>query len=283
MPSLADHQSNTLTKLLLIGDAKTRKTTSLASLVAAGYHLRILDLDNLLDPLKNQILRTCPDKIGNVEFRTLRDMYKPSPTGPVVDGKATAFINCMKMLNHWKYDEVDLGPPTDWGPEYILVIDSLSRLCDAAHDFHDQIARPGKSGEVDNRSIYKDAQDAIEMVLSNLTSAAFETNVIVIAHVAYLNQPDGSFKGFPQGVGQKLSPKIPQYFSSVLLCQNKSGKIGIRTSSTPMIDLANPKPFEIGTDLSIETGLAEFFSTLRGPTTVAAEAKPKTVTLTRRV
>ena len=69
MTSLAKHPSNDLVKLLLIGDAKSGKTGSLVSLVQAGYKLRILDFDNLLDILKYLILRDCPDKIDNVEVR----------------------------------------------------------------------------------------------------------------------------------------------------------------------------------------------------------------------
>jgi AAA domain len=284
MPSLADHQSNNLTKLLLIGDAKTGKTGSLVSLVKTGYHLRILDFDNLLDSLKYQVLRECPDMLGNVEYRTLRDRYKQTPLGPALDGRAQAFVNAMKMLDKWSYDDVDLGTPAEWGSDCILVIDSLSRMCDAAYDFHFNIARPGKSGEIDGRAIYGAAQDAVEMVLSNLTSDTFKTNVIIIAHIAYQDQPDGTKKGFPQGVGQKLSPKIPQYFSSVVLYTNVRDKRTIKTNSTALVDLANPKPFEMSPELPIETGLATFFQTLRGPTTAATEAdRPKAVTLKRRM
>ena len=75
--------------------------------------------------------------------------------------------------------------------------------------------------------------------------------------------PDGKMKGFPQGVGQKLSPKIPQYFSSVVLYTNKEGKRTIQTNSTPLVDLANPKPFEMQPSYPIETGLADFFEVLK--------------------
>ena len=57
MPSLDQHQSNDFVKLLLIGDSKAGKTGSLISLVKAGYKLRILDLDNLLDVLKYFIMK----------------------------------------------------------------------------------------------------------------------------------------------------------------------------------------------------------------------------------
>lgn len=276
MPSLAEHQSNTITKLLAIGDSKTGKTGSLVSLVKAGYKLRILDLDNLLDVLKYMIQKECPDDINNVEYRTLRDKRKASPIGSVLDGKPTAWISAIKMLDNWKYDDVDFGKPAEWGSDCILVIDSLSRLCDAAYDFHETIVPVGKGGAYDARAVYGNAQDDVEKLISMLTSPTFAVNVIVIAHVTYQEQPDGTTKGFPQGVGQKLSPKIPQYFSSVVLYTNKGGKRTLQTNSTPMMDLANPKPFEMQPSYPIETGLAQFFEVLRGK-----PEKPKSLTLRR--
>lgn len=294
MPSLADHQSNKFTKLLFLGDAKTGKTTALWSLVRAGYQLRILDLDNLLDSLKERILSECPKEIGNVEFRTLRDKYKSTALGPALDGPAKAFVDSMKMLDHWKYDDVDLGKPKEWGPNVILVVDSLSRLCDAAYDFHEMIAKPGKqSGEVDGRAIYGQAQDAVEMVLANLTSKTFETNVIVICHGQYMQLPDGSSKIFPQGVGQKLSPKIPQYFPVYVRLKNAQGKRTLQLESDVMIDLSMPKmsAFKDKT-LPADDGLATIFQILRGKPSVATpqvkaepvvQVRPKAVTLQRRV
>ena len=129
------------------------------------------------------------------------------------------------------------------------------------------------------RAVYGDAQDAVEMLLATLTSKTFQTNVIVIAHITYQDQADGTTKGFPQGVGQKLSPKIPQYFPSAVLYTNKSGKRTIQTNSTPLIDLANPAPFKMEKSYSIESGLADFFAVLRDPP--AKPEKPKAVTLKR--
>src|SRR5437660_10902554 len=115
MPSLSSHQSNIYTKVLFLGDSKSGKTTALWSLVRAGYKLRILDFDNLLDALKERLLLECPKQLDNVEYRTLRDNYKPGPTGMVLDGVAKAFMDAMKMLDNWKYDDTDLGKPKKWG------------------------------------------------------------------------------------------------------------------------------------------------------------------------
>lgn len=265
LSSLADHQSGDFTKVLVIGDAKSGKTGALASLVKAGYKLRILDYDNLLDPLAAFVRKECPDKINNVEFRSLRDKRKFGGAGEsVIDGKPLAFSTGIRMFDNWKYDNVDLGRPGDWGPDCILVLDSLSRFCDAAFDFRLPLAVVGRSGEIDMRAVYGDAQDAVENALANLTSEHFHCNVIVIAHIVYQETPDG-IKGFPQGVGQKLSPKIPQYFPTVIRFFNKGGNRTIKTTSTPMIDLANPKPFEMEKEYDISDGMAKIFAVLREP------------------
>lgn len=285
MPSLADHQSNDFVKILLIGEAMSGKTGSLVSLVKAGYRLFIQDYDNKLDVLKYYVQHECPDLIGNIEYVSLRDKRKTTPAGSMIDGKPKAFIDGMKLLDNWKYtdadtgQEVDLGKPAEWGPDTILVIDSLSRLCDAAFDFREPLVPVGKSGERDMRAVYGDAQDAVEMLLATLTSKTFATNVIVIAHITYQDQADGTTKGFPQGVGQKLSPKIPQYFPSAVLYTNKVGKRTIQTNSTPLIDLANPAPFKMEKSYPIESGLADFFAVLRDPP--AKVEKPKAITLKR--
>jgi hypothetical protein len=174
------------------------------------------------------------------------------------------------MMEHWKTDDEDLGDPAEWGPNWIFVLDSLSRFCDAAYDFREPLTpRSRQTGQSDARATYGDAQDAVEKVLANLTSSGFGTNVIVIAHLMYMTIKDPSggdiIKAFPQGVGQKLSPKIPQYFPSVVHFYNHNGRRTLRTNSTPLLDLANPKPFEMSKEYQIETGLADFFAVLRKP------------------
>ncbi len=263
MPSLSQHQSNEYTKLLIEGDSGSGKTGSLTSLVRAGYKLRILDMDNGLEPLKQFILKECPEKINNVEFRTLRDDRKAGPLGSVIT-KPEAFIQAIKMLDRWKYDDVDLGDPGEWGPDCILVVDSLTFLSDAAFDFREPLAAKSRDGKYDARAVYKDAQDAIENVLALLTSERFRTNVIVISHIKYVDNPDGTKKGYPTAVGSALSPLIPRYFNSVALCQTQAGgRRTIQTVATAMIDLKNPKPFAMAPSYPIETGLADFFSVLR--------------------
>jgi hypothetical protein len=248
--------------MLLMGDSKAGKTGSLASLVKQ-YKLRIMDFDNGLDALAQVVKRDNPAKLAEIEFRTLRDKFRSTPTGTVVDGTATAFIDALKMLDNWKYGDIDLGPPSGWGKDTILVIDSLTFMSDAAWRFREPLVPKSKDGKYDVRAVYKDSQDAIESVLALLTSESFRTNVIVISHVRYVDNPDGTKKGYPTAVGSALSPQIPRYFNSVALAQTVAGKRTIQTAPTAMIDLANPASFRMLPTLPIETGLATFFETVR--------------------
>ncbi|MDE2105565.1 MAG: AAA family ATPase [Patescibacteria group bacterium] len=275
MPSLSQHQSNDFTKLLIEGDSGSGKSGSLTSLVKAGYKLRILDFDNGLEPLKQFVLRDCPDKIDNVEFRTLRDEYTSSASGPKVT-RPTAFVDALKMLDHWKYGDVDLGKPSAFGPDCIVVIDSLTFFADAAFEW----ARGMLPSAKDPRQWYGAAQEGVESALALLTSDNFRSNVIVISHVKYVDNPDGTRKGYPTAVGSALSPVIPRYFNSVALCQTKAGGARtIQTTATAMIDLKNPKPFAMAPSYPIETGLADFFGVLREPPTQTKPIQPKLATI----
>ena len=262
MPILSNHQSSEFTKLLLMGDSKSGKTGSLAPLTRK-YKLRILDYDNGLDALAQVVRRDNPKDLENIEFRTLRDQLVATPIGPVVKGTATAFIDGLKMLDSWKYGTTDLGNPAEWGKDCILVLDSLTFMSDAAFHFREPLVAKSKDGKYDVRAVYKDSQDAIEAVLALLTSESFRTNVIVISHVRYVDNPDGTKKGYPTAVGSALSPQIPRYFNSVALAQTAAGKRTIQTAPTAMIDLANPASFRMLPTLPIETGLGTFFETLR--------------------
>lgn len=254
--------------MILLGEAGSGKTGALTSLVKAGYKLRVLDFDNNLDPLKTFVKRECLDKIANVEYRTLADKLKSSPVGAVIDGMPTAFIDGIKLLDKWSYTDakgtaIDLGPPAKWGPDCILVIDSLTFMSDAAYAWADMM----NPGAKDKRQIFFMAQQAIEKMLALLKSPTFETNVIVLAHIRYEQRQDGTVKGFPNSVGSALGPAIPAYFTSIAMMESVGSGATvtrtIRTVPTALIDLRNPAPFAMAPSLPIATGLADFFKTVR--------------------
>ena len=116
----------------------------------------------------------------------------------------------------------------------------------------------------DPRQWFYSAQQAVEGTLALLTSSQFSTNVIVIAHVSWQDRPDGTMKGYPASVGKALGPTIPAYFENMALCQTTGGKRLIQTVPTALVDLKNPAAFKMGPSLPVETGLADFFKTVKG-------------------
>jgi hypothetical protein len=254
MPTLDKLTASPVIKLLLIGDSGSGKTGSIASLVKAGYKVRLLDMDNGWESLATAVRRECPDKLSSVEVESFRDKYKPSIAGPILDGVPSAFTGAIALLDKWGGTS-----PSTWGTDYIFVLDSLTFFSDAAFNW----ARAMNPGAKDPRQIYGAAQDAIEHVLALLTGPSFNTNVIVTSHIKYMDMPDGTKRGYPTAVGQALSPTIPRYFNSVAACATQpGGKRTIQTVSSALIDLKNPAGFNGA--LPIETGLATFFETVKG-------------------
>jgi len=258
MPSLEDHSSSKFVKLLYIGDSGSGKTGSLTSLVAAGYKLRILDLDNGLDALRSHASQECPDKLKNVDFETRRDEYTSSNQGPVIM-RPTAYVESVKLLDEW----TDETKPKEWGEDTIFVLDSLSALGAAAYAWADRQNPSAK----DKRQIYHTAQQSIVKILDALSSPNFECNVIVISHVLLKDFQEGLVKGYVNSIGSAIGPTIPKFFNTLVLAESigsgKNVKRCIKTMPTGIIDLKNPASFKIDAELPLETGMATLFEQLK--------------------
>jgi hypothetical protein len=260
---LSQHQSSEFTKLLYIGDSGTGKTGSLASLVGDGYQLKIIDLDDGLDILKAFVGREFPDKIDNVDFETLRDVFKP---GKDLEGKDTllvspeAYVKTTKLLTQW----TDGSKPSEFGPKGIVVIDSLTTLGRGAFEW----ARAANPTAKDPRQWYFAAQQTIENVIAMLTSAAFKSNVIVISHVNYKELEDGSTKGYASAVGSALGPILPRYFNTLVMATamgtGKNVMRTVRTVPSPIVEgIKTPIPFLLDEAYPLSTGMAILFRALK--------------------
>jgi hypothetical protein len=111
------------------------KTGSILSLAEAGFNIRLLDYDGNLEPLT---VYGSPEALGRIDAVTLQDKLGD------VDGRyiaseqlPTAFTKGYKLLTKgWKYQEgetlIDLGKASEWGPDTIVVLDSLSSMGEAS-------------------------------------------------------------------------------------------------------------------------------------------------------
>lgn len=269
MPSLAEHPSLSLVKGLYLGDSGAGKTGSLASLVKAGFLVRVFDFDNLLGSLVQYVNLTCPENAGNVAYQTFTDKLKGTSTPgmmqgkvlkvmPITDGVPKAFANAMTQLNHWKTEDEDLGPPSSWGPEAVVVIDTLTTMSTAAFRYCEAL----NPLAMEPQATYFAAQRMVANVLALLASEQFATNVLVLAHLDYSENQYNIMKGFPRAVGSAMRTQISPFFNCVLLAEDQKY---IRTKSTGIVDLKNPIAFRVEEKLPLDTGLATFFQAITKP------------------
>lgn len=253
MPTADQHASSRFTKLLYIGDSSTGKTGSLASLVAAGYKIKCIDMDNGLDTLV-YYAKQAQAPLANIEYETYRDAYTATPAGPIIRGAPKAFVDALKKLTEWGSIEDD---------KTILVLDSLSAYGKAAFEW----AKGMNPGAKEPRQWYFAAQQVVENTIAMLTSEALKMNVIVISHVNYKEVTEGVHKGYANAIGSALGPTLPRYFNTLVLAESVGAganvKRRIKTVPTGVIDLKISNPV-IEAELPLATGMATIFEKMRG-------------------
>lgn len=262
MAKLSEHHSSKYIKVMLIGDSGTGKTGSLASLVE-DYDLRILDFDNGLDILKAFVTRNNPERLGSIDYESVRDEYKASERLGATVTKPTAYVEASKLLTKWSDDSI----PGNWGPNTVFVLDSLTTLGKAAFEWARVINQTTGNGNHDQRAWYGTAQGALENIIALITSDAFEANVVVISHVSY-DEANGLTKGYPTTIGKALGPRIARYFNNLVLAESSGTgekvKRTIRIVPNDLIDLKTSAPFAFeGRSLPLETGMRDLFRALK--------------------
>lgn len=271
MTSFSDHPSSNFVKLILIGDSGCGKTGALISLIKAGYKLRIIDLDNGLDALRNHCLDECPDSLDAVQYQTFTDVMVPNSIGQIeVKGQPRAFTRAMRSLDKWPDDS---SKPAEWGSDHVLVIDSLTSLSQYAYFW----ARKNRPELKVNYAWAGIAQECIMDMIYALTGDNYRVNVIIISHIDWrggIHEMDKERKQLPEkgyvmSIGKAIGPKIPTRFNTVLESRvtgtGSNAKRQIHVIPRPMLDLKNPAPARMGKGpYPIETGLADIFKNLKG-------------------
>lgn len=299
MPSFdapPDSSSAAPIKMLYLGHTGAGKTGSLAALAAAGYNLRLLSLDGEPEILKGYLgdpespyRKPHPRGIwtkDSTEGVLARCSYivcteEYTLVGPRALPRATAWNRMNQILNNWIEpgpEGLKLGNIGTWGPRDVLVIDTFSRVCDAAMNFQLAIngrlekgPQVGTSGSNDYTAAFKLIQEWLDM----LKCEEIKCNVIVVCHIAFVNEvtnpaAPGSrdVKGFPQTVGRAIGPKVGQYFNHALraksIQQGSQTKRVIVTNNDENIELKNPRPLKVREQYDLDTGLAEYFAAIRG-------------------
>ena len=270
MPNIAAHHSHETVKMLLIGDSCSGKTSSLLSLAEAGYNLRIVDFDNGLDIVSSLLkMSKNPEEIAKrIQYVTCTDDMKTTKGGEIIPkGQPKAYSKALSMLNHWKEEDgTDLGNVSDWGTNDVLVIDSLTFLSNAVMRWHlFGVGRIGSPWQSD----WLQAQRRVIQMLELLFSESLRCNVVMTAHIRYVDMSDGEMQGYPESVGKALPPQIPRYFNTVVQAKitgsGTNAKRKIRIVPDQAIGLKNAAPHAFkDKELPLETGLADIFQAIRG-------------------
>ena len=277
-------------KLLLVGDSSVGKTGSLASLAAAGYKLRIIDIDKGADILYNYLtdpespyVKQNPAAEKNVDVVQVSDTMR-NVNGVLTPAKAEGWQKATKLLMDWADGSSKLGPVSSWGPEDILVIDSLSGLSRLALNFH--LMMNGALGKVrtqnEGRRDIGSAQNYIRDLLELLYDDNIKCNVIIISHIKTVTEAGGAPKveegkwegipiGYPSAIGSSLSSHIPRWFNNMLIVhktvQGNKTVHKIYTSSLylsgQIIYAKTSAPLKVKQSYGIENGLAEFFADMK--------------------
>lgn len=265
MPKASQHPSSKFARLLVMGPSGTGKTGSLLSLLQAGYQVSVIDMDNGMDWLVNKLRTSHPELLDKLDYQTFKDKYKLTSAGPQYSGVPNAYTKAIQALEKWDDGTI----PSQWGPDRVLVLDSLTFFGNSAYNWKDALNPTVK----DKRQIYGNAQEAVADILDAVTSPDFQTNVIVFTHVRWITVTDDKgnetvVKGGPSSIGAALMDRIGTYFNTVGLAesvgQGSSVRRQIRFTPTGLIDLKNAAVGMPDTPLPLSTALADFFKAAKG-------------------
>jgi hypothetical protein len=261
MPTSLDaHPSVDVVKMLLVGDSGAGKSGALASLVDAGYKLRILDFEAGLDPLVGHV----KDKslLANVSYETLKDEFKIIGSNMAVN-KAASFQRALALLQNWE----PFGAVQDWEDPHktVLVVDTIGAMGRAALNMilkANNVLQPMGNRGGPETSHWGGGMDNIDRVLDNITNPALvPCHLIATAHIAYQEREgEGAIKAFPELLAKSQNPKAGRRFNNLISLSMTGGERSFKTQKDGLLMCKTSKPIQ--PKYKIETGLADIFRDL---------------------
>lgn len=283
-------------KMLVTGYPGAGKTGSLASLANAGFKLRVIDFDGNPESL---IQYTRPEYLSNIDIVSVEDKYvdKGMFTGP--EGMPMAYTRAMKLLDRWRYEDpdgsdidaktgkrfTDLGSPSSWGPDTILVCDGTTGLSEAA--LWRARALAGKTPLTMTQAVWGTAANEMLNFTKRFVATGGNHHSIMIGHLKIVG-PKVEQSGdtdltkavkaeAADLIPTKLQPtavgwNLPQYYAgeftnAVHIGQEVKGKTVLRRihyKPRTDMDLKLPVKGELA-DLSIRDGMLRIFQALGVP------------------
>ncbi len=257
-------------KLILAADSGSGKTGACAALCAADYSVRVMDLDNGSDILHSFV--TDPEspyvKAKAGIGKNLASVVKISEPRKVQGGKlaaskAEAWGKATKLLEDWKDPAgPDLGSIATWGVQDVLVVDSFTRLGEAALRFIQAIN--GRLNQHPYQSDYGEGQTLLKNFLEIIFSPDVQCNVVLNCHVQSIESSDGVPRDFPLALGRALGPLMGTYVNSLLTISKSGNTRKIKTIPSGTLGVKNTAPFKVKPEYPLESGLADYFAAVRG-------------------
>lgn len=294
---MASNPHNFIANGFVVHNSGAGKTGSLAALAAAGYNVRILDFDDKAEILKGFLF----DKERSIYRRARPGLWTQQQADTVMDRmrfvtmtehltikgsravpRGDLWVRAMNQLNNWTDGDDKPGNVAKWPSTDILVIDSFSRFCEAAMNYHLSLnnrllegPRTGTSSNNDYNAIYKYIMEFINYIKSD----EIKCSVIIIGHIVFMERAGAQTtvtkesKGFLQVFGKAMiSPVISQHFPHVIRAKSTgiepSVKHIILTNNDENVELITPAPLRVRKEYPLETGLAEYFHDVDDTTTI---------------
>ena len=276
-------------RILLVGYPGSGKTGSLSALANAGLKLRVLSFDKRGNA-RPLLMFTKPEFRKNIDIQFFEDKTKLGQRAIEISGTPTALSSAYRMMKHWEYEtpegKFDLGvPEKDWGPDTVLVLDSISSHTDAAMNW--AIAAMNKTATTISKPVWGLAAKNQLAFIKALNSNVNNFHVIVLSHLKMIG-PEDSDKSedpsvqkrkrqagalidtrlWPTAVGRQLPQSLSGEFDTVLEVRSdpKPGRPDRRVIvglPRPELDLKLPI---VGIDekYDISDGLLTILSKLTG-------------------
>jgi hypothetical protein len=178
------------------------------------------------------------NKVNTLTFENLSKMSDPHRT------KYNQFVEIIKTCSNFKDSTgKEWGAVDSWGTDKALVIDSLSGLSDMAM----QLVAGGKA--VRQMQDWMVAQNTLEFFINKCVTD-LNCWFVMTAHIEReKDEITGAMSVMVSTLGRKLAPKIPKYFSDVILFHREADKfywstagsnIAVKSRNLPLSDKLAP-------------------------------------------
>ena len=274
-------------RMLIVGYPGGGKTGGLASLANVGYKIRILDFEGNYAPL---LYNTKPEFLHNIEIKTLQDKLAMGSKFIEPVGIPTAFKEGLEAMKSWKVKDSngnvieDLGNPSDWGNDTIVVVDSLTSMSEAAMDRATKLMNKGP-GTITS-AVWGAAVNDVRNMIKLMARDDNKYHLIVLGHLQMISSEDFIKQGdspeiketkmeaikddliptklFPTAVTKNQSMKIAKELSTMITAKKikKHGKTMRVLETTAGEELDLKFPANAPDSVPLETGLAQLFEIL---------------------